>query len=95
MDADEPSSAHYQIWKRIDDLKDTPGEAYAVASLAIWNGPSGDQSWVISVKGAEREDAYETQWFQRISFDPESGRITGHEYWPCELTRPRNALSPF
>lgn len=94
-DADEPSSAHYQIWKRIDDLRDTAGEAYAVASLTRCNSPSIGQCWAISVQGAERGNAHETRWFQRITFDSASGQITGHEYWQCDLTRRRNALSPF
>jgi hypothetical protein len=94
-DADEPSSAHYQIWKRIDDLRDTPGEAYAVASLTICNAPSTEQSWAIRVQGAQRGDLYEATWLQRISFDSKSGQVTGHECWPCELTRRPNALSPF
>jgi hypothetical protein len=94
-DADEPSRAHYQIWKRIDDLRGTPAEAYAVASLTIRNLPSGEKSGVIDVRGAERGDPYEVRWSQRITFDSESGQITGHEWRPFELTRPPNALSPF
>jgi len=92
-DADEPSNAHYQIWKRIDDLRDTAAEAYAVASLTLSSSPSAAQCWAICVQGAERADPYEARWFQRISF--ESGQITAHEFWPCELTRRPNALSFF
>ena len=94
-DADEPPKAHYQIWKRIDDLRDTAAEAYAVASLTIRDSPLGEKCGVITVQGAERGDPYEARWFQRISIDSESGKITGHECWPFELTRPPNALSPF
>jgi hypothetical protein len=94
-DADELPSAHYQMWKRIDDLRDTAAEAYAVASLTLSSSPSTPQCSVIDVQGAERGDPYESRWFQRISFDPESGNIAGHECWPCELTRRPNALSPF
>jgi hypothetical protein len=93
-DADEPSSAHYQIWKRIDDLRGTDAEAYAVASLTICNSPSAEQCWAIDVQGAERADAYETTWLQRISFDSETGQITGHECWPFNPIRRPNALSP-
>ncbi len=94
-DADEPSSAHYQIWHRIDDLRDTAADAYAVASLAVQKLPSGERCGVISVQGAERGDPQEARWFQRISFGPGSGQTTGHECWPFELSRLPNALSPF
>jgi hypothetical protein len=94
-DADEPSSAHYQIWKRIDDLRGTDTEAYAVAALTISNSPSGEQCWAISVQGAERGSPHETRWLQRTTFGSTSTQITGHEYWQCDLTRRPNALSPF
>ncbi|HEV2692904.1 MAG TPA: hypothetical protein VG347_08400 [Verrucomicrobiae bacterium] len=38
-DADKPSQSDYLIWKRIADIKDTPAEAYAVASLVIGMEP--------------------------------------------------------
>lgn len=94
-DADEPSNAHYQIWKRIDDLRDTSAEAYAVASITISNSPPAERCWAISVQGAERGDLHEARWLQRVSFDSESPQITGHECWLSDLTRRPNALSPF
>ena len=91
--ADEPSRADYEVAKRIADLKDTPAEAYAEANLVIWNEPSGHQANAVSVTGAERNDPHETEWLQRITFDPESGLITGHECWTHDISRKANALA--
>jgi len=90
-DADEPSRADFEISKRIEDLRGTPCEAYAVASLVIWNQP-GYQTWALSVRGAEQNDLLETAWLQRVSFASDSGQITCHECWAFDQAVRPNAL---
>lgn len=94
-DADELPTAHYQMWKRIDDLKGTAAEAYAVATLTGGSSPLMADCGAIYVRGAERDDAVESGWFQRISSAPGAEHIEAHECWPSDVGRAPNAISPF